>query len=340
MNSQDKMYPLVSVVVPAYNAETRIAYSLKSIIAQDYPNIEIIVVNDASTDATEQAARSVLEGCGRPFTIITHKKNSGETASRNTGMDAIKGEFVWFIDADDMAENNLVSTLYHLIEEYKCDLSFCGLKDWFEDGRPDVFFPIKLDDSAIYSGEDLVLLRVFHKIGPHVCGVLFRKSFLHETGLRFHEGCTAGGDVEFQLKAFCRAGKAVFTSDCLYIYVNHSEMGSIRDNNNKEKQNRRYRDNTGAQLRTAQYLSEHAPSEKVKDVADNYLMPQALIRRFTLCAKTNNRTEFNTLISDRTVRKALGASKKFFFQKPEVYLKAFALLHFPNSYYRVRSGGK
>ena len=85
MNSQDKMYPLVSVVVPAYNAETRIAYSLKSIIAQDYPNIEIIVVNDASTDATEQAARSVLEGCGRPFTIITHKKNSGETASRNTG---------------------------------------------------------------------------------------------------------------------------------------------------------------------------------------------------------------------------------------------------------------
>ena len=300
--------------------------------------MEIIVVNDASTDATEHAARCVLEDGGRPFSIITHKKNSGETASRNTGMDAMKGEFVWFIDADDMAENNLVSTLYNVIEEYKCDLSFCGLKDRFEDGRPDILVPVKLDDSGIYTGEDLVLLRVFHKIAPHVCGTLFRKSFLNETGLRFHEGCTAGGDVEFQLKAFCRAGKAALTSDCLYIYVHHAGMGSIRDNDNKEKQIRRYRDNTGAQLRTAQYLSEHAPSEKIKDLADNYLMPQVLIRRFTLCAKTNNRTEFNTLISDRTVRKALGASKKFFFQKPEIYLKAFALLHFPNSYYRARGG--
>ncbi len=338
MNSQDKTYPLVSVVVPAYNAETRISFSLKSIIAQDYPNIEIIVVNDASTDATEHAARGVLEGCGRPFSIITHKKNRGETASRNTGMDAMKGEFVWFIDADDMAENNLVSTLYNLIDEYKCDLSFCGLKDWFEDGRPDILVPVKLEGDKIRKGQDILFLRVFNKISPTVCGMLFRKKFLLETGLRFHEGCTAGGDVEFQLKAFCRAGKTAFTPDCLYIYAHHAEMGSIRDNNSKEKQIRRYQDNTGAQLRTAQYLSEYAPSEKIKDLADNYLMPQVLIRRGTLCAKTNNRTEFNKLISDRTVRKALGASKKFFFQKPEIYLKAFALLHFPDLYYRLRRG--
>ena len=72
MNSKDEMYPLVSVVVPAYNTEKRIACSLESIIAQDYPNIEIIVVNDASTDGTEDAARRILEDCGRPFSLITH----------------------------------------------------------------------------------------------------------------------------------------------------------------------------------------------------------------------------------------------------------------------------
>ena len=71
MNTET-MYPLVSVVMPAYNAEKTIASSLKSIIAQDYPNLEIIVVNDASTDGTEKAASSALEGCGRPFRIITH----------------------------------------------------------------------------------------------------------------------------------------------------------------------------------------------------------------------------------------------------------------------------
>ena len=329
MNLQNTTRPLVSVVVPAYNAETRINYSLESIIAQDYPNIEIIVVNDASTDATEDIAQRILEGCGRPFTLITHKKNSGETASRNTGMDAAKGEFIWFIDADDMAEKKLVSTLYNLIEKYKCDLSFCALKDRFEDGRPDVLFPIELEGPVVRKGEDLLWLRVFNKISPTVCGILFRKQFLLETGLRFHEGCTAGGDIEFQLKALCRAKQAAFTPACLYIYMHHAGMGSIRDNNSKEKHIRRYRDNTGAQIRTAQYLSEHAPSERIKELADCFLMPQSFIRQLTLCAKTNDRTEFDALISNKAIRKKLSESKKFLSQKPEVYGKAFALLHFP-----------
>ena len=97
MNLESKTYPLVSAVMPAYNAETTIASSLESLIAQDYPNLEIIVVNDASTDDTENTARRVLEGCGRPFSIITHTKNRGVAAARNTGMDAMKGEFIWYL---------------------------------------------------------------------------------------------------------------------------------------------------------------------------------------------------------------------------------------------------
>ena len=337
MSTHEKTYPLISVIVPTYNNETHIACSLESIIAQDYPNLEIIVVNDASTDETEEVARRILEGCGRPFSIITLKENRGVSFARNTGMDAMKGEFAWFIDADDMAENNLVSILYTLIEKYKCDLSFCGLKDRFEDERPDALLPVRLEGNKIRNGEELVWLRVFRKITPTVCGMLFRKKFLLETGLRFHEGCTAGEDVEFQLKAFCRVRKAAFSSDCLYIYEHHAGMGSIRDNNSKEKQIRRYRDHTGAEIRTAQYLSAHAPSEKIKDLADHFLLPQALIRRFTETAKINDRAEYDALLSDSTIRKSLKSSRKFFFQKPEVYLKALALLYAPNIYYHMRS---
>ncbi len=336
MSLQDNTYPLVSVIVPAYNVETHIACSLESVIAQDYPNIEIIVVNDASSDATEEVARRILEGCRRPFTIITHKENRGVSASRNTGMDAVKGEFIWFIDADDMAEHNLVSTLYLLIEEHRCDLSFCGFKNRFENGRSDALVPVNLKGAKIRKGEEMLWLRVFNKIAPTVCGMLFRKKNLFEASLRFPEGCTAGEDVEFQLKALCRAGQVAFTSACLYIYVHHAGMGSIRDNNSKEKHNRRYRDNTCAQIRTAQYLSEHAPSERIKDLADNFLMPQALIRRFTLCAMTGDRRRFDEILSDNSTRSALSASKKYFLRKPEVCLKALALLHFPDLYYRLR----
>ena len=330
--------PLVSVVVPAYNAENRITCSLASIIAQDYPNIEIIVVNDASQDKTEQAARRVLESCGRPFSIITHKRNRGVSAARNTGIEAMQGEFLWFMDADDKAEPNLVSTLYALHTKYPCDLSFCGYRNTYEDGSPDAFYPVKLEGSALRSGEELLWLRIFNKVVTPVCGTLFRKQFLQENGLRFQEGCTAGEDVEFLLKVFCRARQAAFTPECLHIYMHHAGMGSIHENASKDKQIRRYRDNTEAHFRTAQYLRKYAPSARIKELADKFLMPQALIRRLTLCAKTDKRAEFDALLSDSVVRKTLSKSKRFFFQQPEVYLKAFALLRFPDIYYRLRRG--
>ena len=336
MNSCDKAYPAVSAIVPAYNSGTWIARTLGSVIAQDYPNLEIIVVNDASSDTTEDAARRALAGCGRPFSIITHKENRGVSASRNTGMESAKGDFIWFVDSDDLAEATLVSALCSLMEKNNSDLAFCGYTYRFEDGCPDIPVPVKAEGAGIRSGEELLRLRALNKIAPHICGMLFRRSFLLETGLRFHEGCTNGEDVEFQLKALCRAGQAAFTPDCLYIYVHHAGMGSVRDNDSREKQIRRYRDNTGAQLRTARYLSEHAPSERIKDLADHFLMPQALIRRFTLYAKTDNRKDFDELLSGSAVRNALGASKKYAFQKPEIYMKAFALLHFPDMYYRLR----
>lgn len=338
MKAEGKTYPLVSVVIPAYNAETHIAASLESIIAQDYPNLEVIVVNDASTDDTEAAVQHILAGCGRPFSVISHKKNRGVAAARNTGTEAMHGEFLWFMDADDKAEKKLVSTLYALIKKYSCDLAFCGYRNTYEDGSPDELHPVKLERDNLCSGEELLRLRMFNKVVTPVCGTLFRKQFLQENGLRFHEGCTAGEDVEFLLKVFCRVRQAAFTPDCLHIYVHHAGMGSVHENTGKEKQNRRYRDHTDAQIRTAQYLGENAPSEKIKDLADHYLLPEALIRRFTLCARTNNRPEFDALLSDGATRKALSASKKFFFQKPEVYLKAFALLHLPDLYYRLRRG--
>lgn len=240
------------------------------------------------------------------------------------------------MDADDKAEHNLVTALYSLIQKYQCDLSFCGYRNTYEDGSPDAFFPVKLEGADYCSGEELLQLRVFNKVPTPVCGTLFRKQFLMETGLRFHEGCTAGEDIEFLLKVFCRVRQVAFISDCLHIYVHHARMGSLQQNKSKEKQIRRYQDHTEAEIRTAQYLIEHAPSETIRILAAHYLMPEALIRRFTLCARTNARAEFDRMLSDSATRKAIGMSKKIIFQKPEVYLKAFALLHFPDIYYCLR----
>jgi glycosyltransferase involved in cell wall biosynthesis len=89
--------PLVSVVIPAYNAERFLAETLRSVLAQDYDPVEIVVVDDGSTDATAQIARAHGVRCLR-------QRNGGQAAARNAGVAAAHGELVAFLDADDICE--------------------------------------------------------------------------------------------------------------------------------------------------------------------------------------------------------------------------------------------
>lgn len=329
-------FPLVSAVVPAFNNGTHIAATLKSIIAQDYENLEIICVNDASTDDTLKNAEEVLKNSARPFKIINHEKNSGEGASRNTGINSSSGEYICFCDGDDMMKENYVSTLVNLIRKYDCDISFGGIIDYFEDGRPEKFFPVNINSENPITGGEALELRINNLIAPHVCSMLFRKNFLDEINLRFSENCVAFADIEFQWKALCRAEKVSFTPECLYIYVHSPEMGSVRDNDTAEKKLRRYVDSTGAHQRTAEYLSVHAPSEKIKFLAENMLMPEAVIRRFTIAAMKNDKGAYKSLCRDKILRKILFRTRKIFFKKPEIFFKALIILFAPGLYYLIR----
>ena len=84
MNLRETAHPLVSIIIPTYNNEARIARTLENIISQDYPNIEIIVVNDVSQDSTAAIARRVLTSWGGPFQVIDRSVNGGQASSRNT----------------------------------------------------------------------------------------------------------------------------------------------------------------------------------------------------------------------------------------------------------------
>ncbi|MBR0095165.1 MAG: glycosyltransferase family 2 protein, partial [Synergistaceae bacterium] len=84
--------PLVSVIVPTYNGAKRIARTLQSIIEQDYENLEIIVVDDVSTDNTVEVAQKVLEDSGRNFQLIKRSVNGHQSAARNTGFKASRGK--------------------------------------------------------------------------------------------------------------------------------------------------------------------------------------------------------------------------------------------------------
>ena len=332
------MLPLISVVIPAYNAGSRIKFTLESIINQDYENIEIILVNDASRDDTALTANKILSEGNKTFRIINHEINRGECASRNTGLEASRGEYICFVDADDMIKQNFVSCLYQTITRGNCDIAFCGRADRFiiPDVRPDKnFHVINNHEPYIASGENFII----NNFIPSVWCCMYSSNFIKKYNLLFHEGCNVGGDVEFITKALCRAEKVTFTPEHLYIYVHHDEMGSVRDNNTREKKISRYEHNTHAQERTAEYLLKNYQSERVKFLAENILTPQVIIRKCNILAMKNNYDEYKTFTQDMKNREILRSSQSFriLIHKPEVFVKAFMILHAPNVYYRLRN---
>ncbi len=117
----------VSVIVPAYNEENHIKVCLDSIISNDLKEIEIIVINDGSTDGTAK----ILEEYESKYDIITvvSKENEGQGSARNIGIDLAKGEFVTFIDSDDEIHTNMLSKMYSKLQQEQADICVC---DYFE----------------------------------------------------------------------------------------------------------------------------------------------------------------------------------------------------------------
>lgn len=330
--------PLISVIIPAYNSQTRIKSTLESVLNQDYKNFELVFVDDASTDETASIAESILSCHDVTFRIVRHTQNMGECASRNTGLENSHGDYVIFIDSDDMAEKNLLSCLYDLIDKYKCDVSFCGMTHKFTNGRPDVKDFMNLRYPYVREGEKFLYMRVLGKKSPHVCSMLFRREFLRDNVLTFHEGCIAGGDVEFQLKALCVAERVSFSNECLYVYMHHSEMGSVRDNDTPEKIYARYDSNTQAQRRAAEFIITHAKSECSRKLAREILLPQSVIKSFTLSAMKDDMENFYAMLNDEHNMKILRCCEKFYtlVRKPDVFFKALMIRNFPGLYYRFR----
>lgn len=326
---------LVSVIIPLYNAEAHLARTLESVIQQDYSELEIIVVNDSSTDSTRTIAHSLLQESSRTFRIIDHSHKLGVSAARNSGLAHSNGSYVWFCDGDDIAQSNLVSELLGLAEKYDSDIAFGGILERFDD-KPDKVCGVSLNEPLPLDGEKALYLRMLKPIAPHLCCILFRKEFLDANKIRFTEGCTASEDIEFEMKAFCHAKRIAFSSECLYVYVHSPAMGSVRDNDTKAKRLSRYADSSQAQRRTAEYLAQNAPSERTRSLAEKLLLPQSLIRSFTVYAKFGDKKAFRSLLKDHDTRKTLLSSFRVLFRKPELFAKAIAILFAPSLYFWIR----
>ena len=125
--------PLISIVVPVYNVKQFLTKCLNSIISQTYSNLEIIVVDDGSTDGSATICDDYAKKDKR--TSVIHKENGGLASARNAGIDVAKGTYIGFVDSDDYIEPYMYEKLLQAILKYSCNIAVCGINYVFDDGE-------------------------------------------------------------------------------------------------------------------------------------------------------------------------------------------------------------
>ncbi len=207
--------PRVSVIVPVYNVEAYIASCLESVRKQTFSDIEIICVNDGSADRS----LSIVRLCEQvdPRIVVIDKANGGVSSARNAGIEAATGEFVCFLDSDDLLERNACARIVQVFEETGADVVTYGASVYPEYLSNDYYEKVLQPRDTVYEGFDIAILRD-EASWPFSWHSACRRDFLIGRGIRFDEAVRFGEDTVFQFSMFPQASAAAFISDILMKY--------------------------------------------------------------------------------------------------------------------------
>ena len=204
----------ISVIVPAYNTAQWLSSCLNSIINQTYKNLEIIVINDGSTDATAEIVEKYANMDKR--IIAVHQENMGLVAVREKGISMATGQYVTFVDADDSIEQDMYERLLNNAIKYNADISHCGMNFCYSDGREEKHYATgKIVVQDNFSGVKDLLEGKF--IEPSLCNKLYRASLLPESCLDLN--ILNNEDLLRNFVLFERAQISVFEDFCGYRYM-------------------------------------------------------------------------------------------------------------------------
>lgn len=224
--------PLISVVVPVYNVERYLRECVDSVLAQTYPNVEVVLVDDGSTDGCPAICD---EYANRHESVVcVHRENGGLSAARNTGTDAARGDYVGYIDSDDYISPVFFEALYRAIEETGCPMASlrCGVEFW--DGEAP-----ELETNATAAAEYVVETDeeyqeevLYQRSWAGAVWRLYRRDLADR--VRFPEGLYYEDDATAYVYAHECDRVAVLSCTGLYAY-RQNEAGIMRGSFNEGK---------------------------------------------------------------------------------------------------------
>lgn len=205
---------LVSVIVPVFNSEKFLEECLYSVLQQTYKNVEIICVDDGSTDNSWKIINDIKQKNNNVFCYKTN--HLGQSNARNLGLSKSRGEYVLFIDSDDVIEKRTIENNLFLMENGKLDVSIYNMKCFFPNFVSYVCF-----DNSYYNNKSLEFCNPKLKDNAiqftNAAIGMFRKNFLEKNKIKFQKGMIYE-DWEFMSQVMCAAEKICISSYPYYFY--------------------------------------------------------------------------------------------------------------------------
>ena len=217
--------PLVSVVIPAFNAEKTLERALNSVLNQSWHELQVIVVDDGSRDGTLSLARRVAEKDPR-VTVLT-QQNAGVSAARNQALASCRGTYIRFVDADDSLPPGSVEQMVKRAQRDGAELVIGGYRE---------FFGEKSREKNLAGREDTIFLpellpTLNHHANSYFYGVLWNKLFLRsriqQGGAQFDPGFPWGEDFAFVMDYLAETEKIAFVREAVYEYRRNPESASV-----------------------------------------------------------------------------------------------------------------
>ncbi len=211
----------ISVLVPVYNVEKTLDRCIQSILNQTFQDFEIILVNDGSTDNSGKLCDEYAEKYDNIRVI--HKENEGLGPTRNVGIRAAQGEFIYHCDSDDWLKENLLEKAYKAITETSSDVAVFGYEIFTEkDGEIVPFGTISVDDNVLKNGKEVKTFFTEQYFNSFIvlsaCNRMCRRSFIIENEL-FFPALRRSQDVAYSLLLFDHIEKLVTIKEPYYCYI-------------------------------------------------------------------------------------------------------------------------
>lgn len=258
----------ISVIVPAFNASQSIARTIGSVLDQDIETIELIVIDDGSTDDTFHVTQALVEN-SRISTRILRQENSGVSVARNEGLREANGRYVFFLDADDFIDEECLSIMYEEAMFWNADIVFCG----YDRVTPTGVVLEPYDQYFGYlegplSGTQAVVEILKQNFWICTGSGLYRKALLDAYDVRFTIGCTGGEDVEFTLKAVFHSERLVSVPKTMSYYVQRPKESAL----GSDTVHKRQIDSLAAHYRVMKYFEQRSAEQELMAIVESYVM--------------------------------------------------------------------